>query len=341
MRVREIIKKSADTIIGRGRFQKRMVVFYYNFKAIFDFRKPSDHVLDYQKIISGKRHFFIDEYYRANGFYGIGHVIRRYSGYRKKINACIEHGMYWGDYYLDFEVKHSGLNGLITFGKGRQSVLEKEADVPVYTIGPYINYARCLLSEKQQEKLKKEWGNTLLVFPTHSVENLQADFDENSFLEWIEWFQKEHGYQTVLICMYYKDILLGRDKNYKDKGYKIVTAGYLYDPKFLDRLSTFLELADYTLSNFVGTHLCYCIAKGKGHTIYHQAVHHNAFTGSQKIDYPQDPTGGLERKLKDIFSDYEKVPLKRQEEIIHFWCGTGETKSRRELFGILESLESK
>ncbi len=340
-RVREILKKQADSVIGRGRLQKRMVVLYYNMKAILDLRKPSHYVLDYQKIISGKRHFFIDEFYRANGFYGIGHVIRRYSGYRKKINACIEHGMYWGDYYLEFEAKNSGLNGMITFGKGRRSVLEKEADVPVYTIGPYINYAKCLLSEKEQDKLKKEWGDTLLIFPTHSVENLQADFDENSFLEWIESFRKEHRYQTVLICLYYKDILLGRDQKYKEKGYKIVTAGYLYDPLFLDRLNTFLELADYTLSNFVGTHLCYCVAKGKGHTIYNQEVSLNAFVSDEKTDYPQDSTGELERKLKDIFSDYEKVPLKRQEEIIDFWCGMGETKSRTELLEILESLESK
>ncbi len=120
-----------------------------------------------------------------------------------------------------------------------------------------------------------------------------------------------------------------------------MTAGYLYDPLFLDRLNTFLELADYTLSNFVGTHLCYCVAKGKGHTIYNQEVSLNAFVSDEKTDYPQDSTGELERKLKDIFSDYEKVPLKRQEEIIDFWCGMGETKSRTELLEILESLESK
>lgn len=337
--LRESVKTLADKIVGRGRFQKKATVALCNIKALFDFRKASDSIFDYREIIAGKRSFYLRENYRANGFYGIGMAIKRYSGYNKKINACIEHGMYWGDYCLEFEAKNSGLNGILTFGEGRYDVLKNSADVPIHMIGPYIYYAENLLNEEQINKIKKAWGKVLLVFPTHSVENFQEDFDVPLFLKWIDEFKQIHHFNTVVVCIYYKDILLGRDEEYIKKGYKVVTAGYLYDPHFLDRLNTFIEISDFAVSNSVGTHLCYCVAKEKGYVIFDQEITLNAYVKDAIIEYPKDSTGKLIKELKILFSQYHEKPTKEQVKIINYWCGLEQKKTRKELFEILKSLE--
>ena len=56
----------------------------------------------------------------------------------------------------------------------------------------------------------------------------------------------------------------------------MVCAGHAYDPHFLDRLRTLIELSDITLSNNLGTHIGYCVSLGKPHWIIPTPVHYRA-----------------------------------------------------------------
>jgi hypothetical protein len=70
--------------------------------------------------------------------------------------------------------------------------------------------------------------------------------------------------------MYWKDILNGNHFPYREHGFQVVTAGHRSDSYFLSRLKDIIELSDYTMSNFVGTHIGYCISLGKPHYIIKQ-----------------------------------------------------------------------
>lgn len=90
-----------------------------------------------------------------------------------------------------------------------------------------------------------------------------------------------------LIYLYWKDAVLGKDKEYMDNGFTIVTAGYQSDFRFLKRLKTFIKLSDFTMSNAVGTHVGYCVVLDKPHYIFSQKI-------SYKSDLNADPLGVTE-----------------------------------------------
>ena len=101
-------------------------------------------------------------------------------------------------------------------------------------------------------------GRTLLVFPSHGIIGVTATFNNDEFIEEIERVRKD--FDTVLISLYWT-VVLNPDlvASYEALGYKIVTSGHRFDLNFLSRQRSFIELADYTMSNNLGTHVGYCI----------------------------------------------------------------------------------
>lgn len=337
--IRDKINKTAKKLIGTGRLQKKISVFYYNIKSLFDFsHDASNELFDYGKIINGRKSFYNSEYYRSNNSYGIASILREYSGFGHPINACIEHGLYWGDFYFKHEVLRSGLKGVLTFGEKRIRVLEKVSDVPIKAIGPYIIYANKLMDDIELNRIKKENGKTLLVIPTHSAERVKMVYDQESLIESIKQIAKDHNFKTIIVCLYYKDLLNKMQRIYEDNGFIVVTAGYEMDPIFLKRLRTFIELSDYTISNDVGTHIGYCIALGKPHLLI-----------SQRVEYKPDASVDLEniittndvvedkRIFRKIFEEWTDQIQQEQIEIVKKYWGTDYVRSADEMRELLES----
>ena len=96
------------------------------------------------------------------------------------------------------------------------------------------------------------------------------DFDENEFVMEIAEVAKD--YDSVLISLFGVDVKNGRDKMYIDKGFQIVCNGTRSDRWFLSRQRDLFELADFSMSNDVGTHIGYSIAMGVPHYIFNQTV---------------------------------------------------------------------
>lgn len=236
-------------------------------------------LFDYQQLAE-ELPYGPDERVIDNNMYGYAQALKNYAGIGGDLRAYMEHGLFLGG-IVHPDQYHWHFSRIITMSAQRKQILaralpEKEA----LAVGPYIHYAQGLLTVAELKKLKTALGRTLLVFPFHSMKNVRADFAESDFLTEIKRVARD--FDSVLISMYYLDARAkARCQAYEAEGFKIVTAGHRFDRAFVNRQRSHLELADFTMSNGVGTHTGYCIYLKKPHYIFHQEYRQQA---SSKIE---------------------------------------------------------
>ncbi|MDR3063299.1 MAG: hypothetical protein LBU40_04060, partial [Methanobrevibacter sp.] len=182
-----------------------------------------------------------------------------------RIKALVEHGVQlsdftWGGFQAHPYYPTIGMSEL------RKNVINNmEKNSGAYAVGPYIAYAKHNLSPDKIKSEKERLGRNLLVFPAHSTFGVKQVFDMEFFCENIKKIGEE--YDSVRICLHWKDVLLKTGEFYKKHGFEVVTAGHYYDPMFLPRLKSMIEVSTMTMSNEVGTHVGYCIYMDKPHYV--------------------------------------------------------------------------
>lgn len=352
--IKEIFKFLIKYFINSERRQKDVVRYINNVIYLMDiqsiilnsnfFRKR---ILNY-KILSKKFRIYNKEIYLSNNFYGIANSLNNYSRYNFKIKACIEHGLYIGNHTDEFETRNDFIPSIITFSNYRKKIIQKVSNKLVFTIGPYIHYANELLSEEDYIDEKKKIGKNLLVIPTHSIENINFNYNLEQFVQKIKSVKDEYEFDTVNICLYWADICRGLDKIYIKNGFNIVTAGYRDDIKFLSRLKTLIKLSDLTMSNGVGTHVGYCVYLNRPHYIMNQ--HINIVTKNRKYydkEFMNRDFESSEKIQQEIYEKFRKVQFNitnDQWELCNKYWGFDKIKSSVELkfiFGFIDVVFKK
>lgn len=203
---------------------------------------------------------------KDSNYYGYLHIIKMYAS-TNITDWSIEHGLMFGD-YIPYSYSCKTIRKIITFSEIRAKFLRNTLNKQVSPIGPYIHYASPILDDITFKSLKKQFGKTLLFFPSHSSVEEIASNNIKHEIDIISKIQKEGQFQTVLVCMYYLDIQkFDYNTNYERNGFKVVTAGHQLDLNFLRRLKSIIMLSDYTISSSVGTQVGYCIYLKKPHYI--------------------------------------------------------------------------
>ena len=197
-------------------------------------------------------------------YYGIEYSLKEFAGFPKdyEIKAFFDHGITFTS-ALEAGLRIHESLPTITSSKFRKNNILSHKNNGVYSIGPYIAYAKSLLNKSQLRKEKKKLGKNLLVFPMHSTVETHYNFELENFTNEILKFSPD--FDSVTVCLYWKDVLRGLDKYYNDLNFNTVTAGYMTDPLFLKRLKSIIELSDMTISNSVSSHTGYCIYLNKPH----------------------------------------------------------------------------
>ena len=233
-----------------------------------------------------------------NDLYGIGEILKEYSGFKGYSNAYIEHGVFFGN-HVQFDQKIHWTKKIITFGNIRREHL-KNHDIrkSIIPVGPYINYAKNNISADEFTTLKSSLGKVLLVIPGHSSTNYQASFDTHKLIEEARTIGKR--FKTIVVLMYYRDLECRRRyQPYLDAGFRVYSAGHKFDPSFMNRLRTIISLADYTISNTVGSHIGYCVALGKPHYLINQRFEELA-------------TSSIEN---DLYSEFHEIRLRELDDV--------------------------
>lgn len=276
-------------------------------------------IFDY-KNLSAPIPYYPLEFVKDSNFYGHVYQLKRYAGI-DKADISIEHGLYYGD-YIPYSSYCKTIRRIATSSLVRKQVLEWLGK-PVITLGPYIHYTSCLLAEKELRGIKETLGKTLLFFPMHSTNEGSHEFSIGNLVVELEEFAQSHGFDTVLVCMFYYDILHSNyAQDYEQAGFKVVTAGHRLDLNFLPRLKSIISLADYTLANSIGTQTGYCIYMNKPHSII------------CPVDYSAMPSDFQE--ITRTFLEYSDGITEQQRAVTFKYWGFDQTRTPEELRKLLQ-----
>lgn len=282
---------------------------------------------------------FTKEREKINDTYGIASVLKQYAGIGNNyaVKAHIEHGIFFGTEPWRWEVE-SEFPSIILPNPARLKYL-KSLKKEKYVVGPYIYYARSALSEYNANLEKERLGKTLLVFPVHSTVDIKSDYNLNAFCDQIEQIRVDKRFDSIRICIYWKDFNEGLNTYYQNKGYECVSAGNFYDPMFLSRLRALIETSSMTMSNSVGTHIAYAIALNKPHYLWSQELVYKAPSKFLKLE-KMDKVYGY-KEIYKAFGVYSEQITPEQSKVSKYFFGTESIKSKKELKKILDECEKK
>lgn len=328
--------------------RKKAVSSYYAVKFWFHNKRrvmpdhTAEELLSWQRVMDSKVKYS-KEIYRGNSLYGAGRALREYAGILSPLKACIEHGLYLGNYANPLELDKSGLPAIVTFGPARARHIRDSSSVPILAVGPYIAYAEDYLAEDQMARAKQMLGRTLLAFPSHSVDYIKKRFDVPRYIEHLKARAEDEGMDTVLVSLYFADVLNGAAEPYERAGFKVVTSGYREDSNFLPRLRSLILLADSTSSNSMGTHIGYCVYLGRPHCVFQQDWIAKGVTkaDNEHVVAACSSARGIEERCEII--DAFTVPFdgitERQLKVCDKYWGFECVKSSEELVRYFDLLE--
>lgn len=296
-------------------------------------------VYDMEKLSYDIHNLYSKELSLSNDYYGHASILKKYCGCSPsyRIKASIEHAAYFGMDHWDPEVIHS-LPGIITQGNSRPEILKKYTDKPVYSIGTYIQYADDdYYTESQKREWKEKSGKTLLVFPMHSTHWIDLNYNVDAFIKEIQ--NVSAGFDTVRVCMYWKDIIRNTHLKYKEKGFEIVSAGHIYDKEFLRRLKVIISTADHIMANDVGSYIGQAVCLNKPVYLWKQEYSGGGPGYDEEYDARLSDPNYLE--VFEAFREFREGITEEQKELCDKFWGTGTKMTREELRKIVDKLEQE
>lgn len=273
-----------------------------------------------------------------NNLYGYASHLKKFAGTQKDLQGYMEHGLFLGG-IIHPDQFHWHFSCFITMSAARKTLLEERfPKKETIAIGPYIHYAQGILESKAQEALKKDLGKTLLVYPFHSMKNVDAGFNEPELIQRIK--EVAADFDTVLISLYYLDALR-KDTvaAYRAEGFKVITAGHRYDRNFVARQRSHIELADLTMSNGMGTQTGFCVFLNKPHYIFQQQIDQSVKSTKELKRFQAGGSAGSVKErvaqerayFSQLFSELRPDISAEQKEITAQFWGFDQLKSVEEL----------
>jgi hypothetical protein len=201
------------------------------------------------------------ERFTPNDFYGIATILKRYCGLAPDfvLPGIVPHGPYLHTNVWDKELSDP-LPNLFPSAEIQRAVYAQKCAKPCHVIGFPYYYALRLLEDELPDLRRRAAGS--IVFPAHSTHHIISHFSQEEFIGQLRALPAE--FQPVRVCLYWKDILLGRHKPYLEVGFACTTAGHMYDPQFLPRLVRMLHAHRFAVGNELGTSLLCAATSGLG-----------------------------------------------------------------------------
>ncbi len=320
-------------------------------RKLFDFKKTKYlEVTDIFTLIENMNYLRRDEF--LEDIYSIRYTLNQYANMPVDypIRGSIEHAPQLSKLLEGGFSIHNSLPSIVCSKFRADLIKSAEGNHGAYAIGPYIAYANHAYSDKKIFEEKKRLGKSLLVFPAHSIQGLDANYNFGDFIKEIKLIGED--FDSIRICLFWKDILEGKYKYYLDDEFELVTAGNIYDPLFMPRLKTIIESSTVTMSNRLGTHVGYCVFMDKPHYICSSDVKlEKSKTDGEKISNHQYHFDRLFKESLDNddnitdliqeFSIYRENISRKQYEFVNYYWGIDQIKSKHEIRDLIFLLDGK
>ena len=227
-------------------------------KALHNYKFDQENL----ELMSFEKELMTDEAHDTNDFYGQASLIRKYAKYSRPIKVVYEHSLPIHNLIWDHD-KLSNLDVAFVSSNFRLEVYKKQkAKQFVFNIGSILNYAISLsdpIFAKNGYKSNEERTGSI-YFPSHSTHHIKSTIDSDAIISKLQ--KLPDVYKPVTICMYWKDIQHGEHENYLKHGFKIVSAGHIYDKLFYFRLFDILKNFKYTLGSSFGSFIFHAARSG-------------------------------------------------------------------------------
>jgi hypothetical protein len=285
----------------------------------------------------------------ANYLYGHAKVFKNYAGLPDiyPIKVFYSHGALFDDLFL----KHRNFSfdtripTFLAWGRNEEEMMLRcHPDIKVYVVGTPFIYADNLFSDEYVQKEKKRLGKNLLVFPAHSCKAIHIDFSQHDFIKSISRF-KCH-FDSIRVCIYWKDIHLNYHRIYTENGFEVVTAGNSMDCNFISRLKGLLSICDATITNGFGSHIGYSIDMNKPVLLIDIAKFNDVClpAGLRNMinvnNMPQFYTSNKGKQIIDKLQSNEDFKLSEEmRDLIEPYWGLREKKTKEELRQIFYEAE--
>ena len=147
------------------------------------------------------------------------------------------------------------------------------------------------------------------------------------------------------VCLYWLDVLRGGDGEYRRRGLDCVTAGHMYDSRFIYRLLEILRGASAVVTNDLGTHIVYAGVLGKPVWVLPQQVEvahaENAPPQArQPVRRAQASGATLPGELQSMFAEPRAEPTAAQRRFVEELGGARHVRSPEEIDALLEQAEA-
>jgi hypothetical protein len=291
---------------------------------------------DVLRRLASDRPLVTTEIHEPNAYYGHATVLKQYTGRAawRPLPVAVEHAVYISDYMWDVEADTP--LGTILCSSPERAARYRERDphaaVPV-PIGPIAAY--------MQPLPPRAAGGTLVAFPAHSTHLLEAQFDVQAFIAEIERVRGD--FADVRVCIYWKDVLLGRDAPFRAAGYSCVTAGHIYDPRFVHRLRAIFADASAIVTNEVGSHVLYATLWDRPAWVTQQTITHTSSDDDvlSRERASDAQWAGETAHLRSLFAEPTWELNDEQRAHVAWFTGVASVRSPAELSRILDEAAAR
>lgn len=241
---------------------------------------------------------------------------------------AVEHGLIFHNSIFT-DLRYTCRPVAVTFGQYRKRVIRQFTDKAIFQVGPYIRYAAPYYTLEEYKTLKNELGKVLLLFPAHGTNEAIIQHEHAQYLAKVDALAED--YDTVLVNAFWWNINDPIIDAFERMGYRVVSAGFRDDVRFLSRLRTLIDLADLVAGDEIGTHVGYSLALGTPYRSL-SVSKHVCERPKEKLDL----TGGdIKNALWHLFDGSSEINCQQIEECEPYW-GFSQSKTREELKLIFE-----
>lgn len=270
-----------------------------------------------------------------NGFYGMASILKRYAGLPadEPLKAVIPHGVCLdSDFVSKTEIRCALPLHLCYPPYRARAVRRKTHKRVVLSAAPY-----CYLMELSEAKREDPRGT--LFFPAHSTHHITTTMNYERLADRL--VRLDERFQPVHVCLYWRDYNLGRAEPFLERGLEVVSAGHMFDDRFLYRLHELCCRYRYAASNELGSHIFYSVKSGCSFFLLgsNRGVRRSGrpeMLPANLMQQDEEITGTIRR----LFGEPVERPTAEQRSFVDRVLGAEYLRTPEELRSLLERAES-
>jgi hypothetical protein len=234
-----------------------------------------------------------------NAYYGMDTVLKLYAAWPlgRPLKLALTHGIQLHqDFVWEAEIG-APVPAMLVYPEHLVAPYRAKTRKATFrTAAPYLYAARLL--EPQPRPARQG----TLFFLSHSSHWVTTRSDLDGILRRLAELPSD--FQPITVCIYWRDHQLGRHEAFTERGFKIVSAGHIYDRAFLFRLHHLISMHKYACGNDLGSHLFYSIKSGASYFHLDGFRHVATYRDESGEETPDDlhvPTA-LRERVEAMFS---------------------------------------